>query len=399
MSGLESLVAEFHRRQGGAPELVARAPGRVNLIGEHTDYNDGFVLPIAIDLDIWIAARPRDDRRVCITALDIPDHSTDEFSLDDIEHHPDLRWANYIRGVAFYLEQAGASLRGMDALIASDIPPGAGLSSSAALEVCAATALLALGGSTLDKVTLARLCQRAENDFVGVKSGIMDQYASALGEEGKALLIDCRALTYTAVTLPLDVTVVVADTMKKRDLASSEYNTRRAECENAAVLLGQLLKRKVPALRDVSVREFRRLEKHLPPNLARRARHVITENERVQKAVRAAKKNDAVRFGQLMDESQQSLQVDYGASSRELDAMVESARRLPGCLGSRLTGAGWGGATVNLVRDSDVAPFVESLERAYRARTGIAAWITPVRASAGAGVLTGEEISMTGRIR
>ncbi len=383
MTQLELLATEFERRYGAPPERVARAPGRVNLIGEHTDYNDGFVLPIAIDRHVLIAARPRADRRVRVTALDIEGGEQDEFALDAIAHHPTHRWANYVRGVAFYLGQR-LKLAGMDAVIASTLPAGAGLSSSAALEVCTAFALQGFADATLDRVALAQVCQRAENDFVGVKSGIMDQYASALGEPDKALLVDCRALTYRAVRLPRDVSIIVADTNKKRALAGSEYNTRRQECKDATALLSAARHQEFRALRDVSLRDLARAKKHLPENLYKRARHVISENRRVRQAARAAQRDDPVALGALMNESHASLRDDYEASSPELDVMVELARRQPGCYGSRLTGAGWGGATVNLVQTSDATRFVAALAHAYRAATGIAPWVAPVRASAGA---------------
>ena len=365
----------------------------MNLIGEHTDYNEGFVMPIAIDRDVFIAARARSDNRVCVTALDVAGGQTDIFDLAEIEHHPDYRWANYIRGVAYFLQAHGVALQGIDAVVTSSLPSGAGLSSSAALEVCTATILEAFASEKLDGVEIAQLCQQAENEFVGVKTGIMDQYASCLGEKDAAIKIDCRALTYETVKLSRGVTVIVADTNKKRHLAGSDYNTRRMECENAAMLIGQLLGKRVRALRDVSLKEFQRVAKQLPDNLMRRARHVITENERVEQAAKAAKQNDAVKFGALMNDSQKSLRDDYEASSPELDIMVSIARQQAGCLGSRLTGAGWGGATVNLVRDANVNAFVETVAREYEAQTNIKPWVSPVHASAGASLIrlpTGE---------
>lgn len=391
MGTVESLISDFTRLYGAPPEKIARAPGRVNLIGEHTDYNAGFVMPIAIDRQVWIAARPREDTQVHITALDIQGGQTDVFDIYDISHHPDYRWADYVRGVAFFLTQHAVKLKGIDAAITSNLPSGAGLSSSAALEVCVATILQAFTPRRLGGVVVAQVCQMAENDFVGVKSGIMDQYASALGEQGKALKIDCRALTYEAVKLPRGVTIVVADTNKKRHLANSAYNTRRMECENATVLLGHLLGKRIEALRDISLKEFKSVARHLPDNVMRRARHVITENERVQQAARAAKRNDAAKFGALMNESQTSLRDDYQASSVELDTMVDIARAQNGCLGSRLTGAGWGGATVNLVREAHVEMFIENVTREYKARTDITPWVAPVRASQGAGFIEWEE--------
>lgn len=384
MPKLEFLIAEFQRLHGVMPERIARAPGRVNLIGEHTDYNDGFVMPIAIDRQVMIAARRRADQCVRVTALDVHGGERDEFTLDSIGHHHDYRWANYVRGVAFYLGQT-MELQGMDAVITSTLPSGAGLSSSAALEICTAVILQGLAGQDLDRVTMAKLCQRAETDFVGVKTGIMDQFASALGESDKALQVDCRTLKYKAVRLPRDVSVVVADTNKKRHLAGSDYNTRTVECENAVVLLSRLLHKNFRALRDVSPKDFARAENYLPENLRKRARHVITENERVKQAARAAERNDAKTFGALMNDSQTSLRNDYEASSPELDLMVELARRQPGCYGSRLTGAGWGGATVNLVQTMQVNSFIANVARGYVAETGIEPWVAPVRASTGAG--------------
>lgn len=387
MAQLEILVSEFQRIHGAPPEEIARAPGRVNLIGEHTDYNDGLVMPIAIDRDVFIAARARDDNQVSVTALDVQDGQTDLFALDDIPHHPDYHWANYVRGVAYYLSRQLVNLIGIDAVITSNLPSGAGLSSSAALEVCTATILQAFTSQRLNGVTIAQICQQAENNFVGVKSGIMDQYASALGQKDAAIKIDCRALTYETIKLPRGVTIVVADTNKKRHLAGSDYNTRRMECENAVILLEALLDRHIPALRDVSLKEFKSVANHLPTNLMKRARHVITENERVENAARAAKRNDAPKFGALMNDSQTSLHDDFEASSPELDIMVEIARAQPGCLGSRLTGAGWGGATVNLVRDANVQDFVTTVAREYHTRTAIEPWVSPVRASPGAGII------------
>lgn len=387
MSTFDTLFSEFKRIHGAAPDKIARAPGRVNVIGEHTDYNDGFVMPIAIDRDVLIAARARDDHGVSVTALDVQSGQTDAFVLGDVEHHPDYRWANYVRGVAYYLSQENLNLRGIDMVITSNLPSGAGLSSSAAIEVCTAMILQAFADRPLKGIQIAQICQRAENDFVGVKSGIMDQFASALGEKGAALKIDCRALTYETVRLPRGVTLVVADTAKKRHLGKSNYNTRRMECENAALLLGQLLHKRVDALRDVSPKEFKNVAMHLPVNLMKRARHVITENERVQKAARAAKGNDAIKLGTLMAQSQTSLRDDYEASSPELDIMVDIASRQTGCLGSRLTGAGWGGATVNLVRDSNVDAFMQNVTWQYKERTGLEPWVVPVIASQGAGLV------------
>jgi galactokinase len=269
----------------------------------------------------------------------------------------------------------------LELAIQGNVPVGSGLSSSAALEVCAATTFQTLGGLSISKVDLVRLCQKAENEFVGVKSGIMDQFISALAREGHALLIDCRDLSHQNVSLPHGATIVVCDTMKRRGLVDSEYNTRRAECEEAARRLG------VQALRDASLEQFTRLEKEMPPNVARRARHIITENARVLRAVDAAQRNDLETFGTLMNESHASLRDDYAVSCAELDALVEIARTQRGCLGARLTGAGFGGCTVNLVRDDAVEPFVANVARDYATRTHRTPQIYVCRAMDGASVV------------
>jgi galactokinase len=381
MSKLGTIQTDFAKIFGAPPERVARAPGRVNLIGEHTDYNGGFVLPIAIDRQVLIAARRRDDHRVRMVALDFLGEPS-EFSLDAAierdEAHP---WSNYIRGVAFFLQQRGLVLPGLDLVIHGDVPIGSGLASSAALEVCVATTFQAFGGFGMDKVNLAQLCQKAENDFVGVKSGVMDQFIAALARAGHALLIDCRDLTYEYAPLLQGATVVVCDTMKRRGLAASEYNTRRVECEVAARLLGAKM------LRAVLPSEFAKSENNLPPNVAQRARHVITENTRVLDAVTAMKRNDLTAFGRLMNESHQSLRDDYKVSCAELDAMVEIAHKQSGCLGARLTGAGFRGCTVNLVADGAVEAFSANVAREYHTRVGIEPQIYACHAVAGAGVV------------
>ena len=375
-----NLETQFTTHFGAPPDHIIRAPGRVNLIGEHTDYNDGFVLPMAIDREMLIAARRRNDRLVRMVALDLGDRRA-EFSLDAIARDDRQKWSNYIRGVALMLEQRAIRLPGLDLAICGNVPIGSGLSSSAALEVCAATTFQTFAEFELSKVDLARLCQRAENEFVGVQSGIMDQFISALARADHALLIDCRDLSYRNVLLPRGATIVVCDTMKRRGLVDSEYNTRRAECEQAAGALG------VNALRDASLEQFTRLEKGMPPNVAQRARHVIIENARVMQAVAAAEKNDLAAFGALMNASHESLKNDYAVSCAELDAMVEIARAQPGCLGARLTGAGFGGCTVNLVRDDAVDVFTANVARAYKARIKIAPQIYICRAMDGASIV------------
>jgi galactokinase len=310
-----------------------------------------------------------------------------EFALAHIPRDEVHRWSNYLRGVAFYLRERGLQFPGLDALILGDVPIASGLSSSAALEVCAATTLQLFGGFDLDKVALARLCQKAENEFVGVNCGIMDQFIAALARADHALLIDTRDLSYQYAPLPHGAAIIVADTMKRRELSNSAYNTRRAECEEAARQLGALLNKPVRALRDVSVEELVRVEKDLPPTLAQRARHVIHENARVEAALVAGRQNDLAAFGRLMNESHESLKHDYAVSCAELDAMVEIARTQIGCLGARLTGAGFGGCTLNLLREEHVPAFAANLAREYRRRVGLDPQIYVVRATDGAGVV------------
>lgn len=375
----ETIRESFAQAFSATPTLITRAPGRVNLIGEHTDYNDGFVLPIAIDRQVLMAVRQRDDHIVRMSAVDFG-NARSEFSLAaPITRDEVNKWSNYIRGVVWALQQRGAQLHGLDAVIHGDVPRGSGLSSSAALEVCAATMLVAMSNLKIDRVEIAKLCQQAENDFVGVKCGIMDQFVSTLAQAGHALLIDCRNLAYENVPAPRGATIVVCDTAKRRSLVDSEYNTRPTECEQAAKFFG------VHALRDVALDQFRQRERELPPSIAKRARHVITENARVLQAINAAKRNDLATLGALMNASHASLRDDYQVSCAELDTMVEIAQAQPGCFGARLTGAGFGGCTVNLVDDQHVQAFVVNVSRAYQARTHLAPQIFACRAMAGAG--------------
>ncbi len=357
------VVAAFAREFGGHAAIVVAAPGRVNLIGEHTDYNDGFVLPAAIDRHIVIAARPRADRVVRLHAADMGESA--RFDLDDIRPDTGRRWSNYERGVAWALQGAGYTLQGMDAVVAGDVPVASGLSSSAAIEVATAFAFQTLGDLALDGVKRALLCQKAENEFVGMRCGIMDQYIISLGRRDHALLIDCRSLEYKLVPVPAGVSLVICDTQKRRGLVDSEYNTRRNECEAGARALG------VPALRDVSVETFEARQEELGPVTRKRCRHVVTENQRVLDAVDALGAGDLERFGALMNASHVSLRDDYEVSCAELDAMVEAAWRQPGVLGARMTGAGFGGCTVNLVRDEAAETFQHSVAREYTDATGL----------------------------
>jgi galactokinase len=396
---------KFEEIFGYQPATVVRAPGRVNLIGAHTDYNDGYVLPVAIDRSILMAAAPRPDRQVVLHALDFDQRT--EFSLDDIRHDDQHPWSNYQRGVAFFLQERGFELTGIDAIITGDIPVGSGLSSSAAVEVAAAYAWQVLSGFPLSRVELALVCQKAENEFVGMKCGIMDQFISALGQRDHALLIDCRTLEYELVKLrwrssrtcsaPAEretsfatpeenlhsiklgadegsprpsATIVVCDTMKRRGLVDSEYNARRQECEEGVRLLQKHLPG-IKALRDVSTAQFERYRGDLPEVVRRRCRHIVYENERVLQSVKALKGGDLATFGRLMNESHLSLRDDYQVSCWELNVMVEAAWQVEGVYGSRLTGAGFGGCTVSLVAREAVERFRAHVAAEYQAATGI----------------------------
>ena len=387
---LYSLVTqEFERRYGTSPAFVVRAPGRVNLIGEHTDYNDGFVLPMAIDRAVWIALRSRDDRRVVCTSLDL--HQTAEFPLARLTRGSG--WGEYLKGVAWALQEAGHPLQGWEGVLASDVPVAAGLSSSAALEMATARVFAAVSGLPWDATAMAKLGQRAENQWVGVNCGIMDQTISAAGVAGHALLIDCRSLQTQPVPLPPGTTVVVLDTATRRGLVDSAYNERRAQCEAAARTFG------VPALRDVSVAQFEAQAGQLDEMTRRRARHVVTENARTLQAVEASEQGDAVALGQLMDASHASLRDDFEVSSRELDAMVACARQQESCYGARMTGAGFGGCAVALVRtdchseersdeESHAAhPFATAVAGCYQATTGLTPNVYVCAASNGAQVI------------
>jgi galactokinase len=362
------LREQFVEQYGIAPELIVQAPGRVNLIGEHTDYNDGYVLPVAIDRSVLIAVARRLDRTVRLRALDFSDQVA--FSLDDLQYDERHRWSNYQRGVAVELLKLGIELPGIDAVFTSDVPVGAGLSSSAALEVSMAVTWQTLVGFELARPDLALLCQRAENTFVGVNCGIMDQFISALGQENAALLIDCRSLEHRPVSLPEGIEIVVMDTKKQRGLADSAYNTRRSECEQGVALLQAHLPR-IKALRDVSVAEFERHAVVLPENVLRRCRHVVTEDDRTLAGVEALARGDAAAFGRLMDASHVSLRDDYEVSCAELDAMVEAAWRAPGMVGARMTGGGFGGCAVALVKEGQTEPFCEWVAREYTSKVDL----------------------------
>jgi galactokinase len=374
-NGYSAVLSLFRRTFGREPALMVSAPGRVNLIGEHTDYNHGFVLPVAIDRVVVLAVAPRRDRQVLLYASNFATRA--EFSLDTINRDEEQPWSNYPRGVAAQLQRSGYTLLGMEAIIWGNVPIGAGLSSSAALEVATARAFQVLNDLEMDELELALLCQRAEREFVGVQCGVMDQLIAVMGMRDHALLIDCQDLTTEQVPLPVGVSIVVADTMKRRDLLLSEYNVRRQECERGAHLLG------VTSLREVSPAEFAAREGRLPSPYRERTRHVISENQRVMDGVAALKQGDVSEFGRLVNESHRSLRDDFEVSLPELDLLVEAAWELDGVFGSRLTGAGFGGCTVSLVAQDAVEEFEAHVSRKYKDRTGISAEIHTCRAEDG----------------
>jgi galactokinase len=354
-------------RSGGA--RIYRAPGRVNLIGEHTDYNDGFVMPAAIDLYTQAAIKPRDDRTLFIHSENFSDGV--EFDLDEPNPRARGHWSDYARGVAVTLERAGYRLRGADLAIRSDVPIGAGLSSSAAIEVATGLAMLENSSIEIDRVELAKLCQQAENEFVGMRCGIMDQFISCRGKAGTALMLDCRSLEYRLLPLPENVRLVICNTMVKHELGSSEYNTRRAECEAGVKHFAKLLPG-IQALRDVSVNDLKRCGGDLNEVVLRRCRHVITEIARVIEAAAALERNDLNAFGGLMADSHRSLRDDYEVSCAELDTMVDLATQVEGVYGARMTGGGFGGCTINLVKAESVAEFKRTVALGYEEATGLA---------------------------
>jgi len=350
----DTAIELFRQRFGGDPEYVIRAPGRVNLIGEHTDYNDGFVLPMAIEQGTWLALSSSGDRTVQLSS---DGHDDAVFSLDALTSGGG-GWAEYIKGVAWSLGTADSS--GWNGAFATDIPIGAGLSSSAAIEIAGMLAFTAVSGSDWDPVQAALDAQRVENEWIGVSSGIMDQLIVATAQEHHATLIDCRSLEMSPTRMPDDIAVVILDTGTRRTLVGSGYDDRRRACERAASAAD------VPALRDLTTPDLDNLSSMLDETTFRRARHVITENERTIQAARALDTDDIRRFGELVNESHASLRDDFEVSSPALDLMVEIASRTGGCIGARMTGGGFGGCAVAFVERSQVDAFVEEVTRKYR---------------------------------
>jgi galactokinase len=379
-----ALAAFFNATFGQKHDLGVRAPGRVNLIGEHTDYNDGFCLPMAIERDVRVLISRRQDRTIRVASMEQAGIVT--FALSAAipkATERDQHWADYVKGCAQVLLAAGVPLVGCDLALTGDVPLGSGLSSSAALEVAVIHALLAAAGTTLSGAEIATLGQRAENAYVGTNCGILDQLSSACGVLGQPMLMDCRTLALTPAPLPAGVAVVIADTGKRRGLVDSAYNERRQQCEAGARALG------VSHLRDVSLHGLWQAAQagKLDPQALRRCEHVVAENGRTQAAFACLQSGDAVALGQLMDQSHADLRDKFEVTCAELDTMVAIARSLPGCLGSRMTGAGFGGCTVSLVSDTQVAAFVPALTAAYRARFDLPVAVYVTKPAVGAGAL------------
>ncbi len=361
---VKTVIDKFSEIFGEPPFFLISAPGRINVIGEHTDYNEGFVLPIAINRYIYIAGKPTNDDRIRIFSADVNDWDT--FTLGKVEKDQQVHWRNYIRGVAAQLMKEGIHLKGAEGLIMSQIAIGAGLSSSAALEAAAALLFLKASDSDIDRFRLALLCQGAEHEYAGVQCGIMDQMATLLSKDHHCLLIDCQSLKTEHILIPRGVSFIVADTGKPRSLAASEYNIRRNQCEEAVRILAQRTGKPIRSLRDVSAKEITEQFTYLPDPLGRRARHVITENDRVQQFVSCLKSGHLEECGRLLLASHRSLRDDYEVSSPELDAMVDVLMSQTGVYGARLTGAGFGGACIAMIDADRAASIVEATPFHYR---------------------------------
>jgi galactokinase len=380
MNKAHELLTSFKSRFG-TQASVYRAPGRVNLIGEHTDYNDGYVLPAAIGFSCWAGIGPRDDHKLVLYSENFAEAR--EGDLNELGAHGSGHWTDYPFGVAWALREAGYQLRGANIYIAGDVPVGAGLSSSAAIEVSIAFALLSAANAPIDRTRLALLCQRAENEFVGMRCGIMDQFVSCQGRAGHALLLDCRTLEYRAMKLPPSVRLVICNTMVKHKLQAGEYNVRRAECEEAV----RKLATKMPgtrSLRDVTMEQLTQHRGVLSDTLYRRCRHVITENERVRKVAELFERGTTDGLGELMAASHESMRDDYEISCAELDVMVEIAGRQRGLYGARMTGGGFGGCTINFVDADNAAEFQRHVSAEYESAIGLRPDIYICEASQGA---------------
>ena len=374
MDNQQIVQHEYEDRFGNSPTYLVRAPGRVNLIGEHTDYNDGFVLPMAINRAAMIAFTPRNDSIVVVESIDMKDVLV--FDLNDFTKGSS-GWGEYVKGVAWALQEDGVQIQGWDGVVVGDVPIGAGLSSSAALEMAIARTFVLASGCEWDKVSAARVGQKAENQWLGVNSGIMDQMICVAAEPDQALLIDCRSLKTRSVPMPQETRVVILDTNTRRGLVDSAYNERREQCDAAAQHFG------VKALRDINLSMLEAEKENLKDELYRRARHVVSENKRVLEAVEILQQGDAEEFGKLMNASHISMRDDFEISRNEMDIMVEISQDQEGCFGARMTGGGFGGCAVAMVKRERVEKFIDDVSAIYEERTGLQAKIFASDASKG----------------
>lgn len=377
LARLRKIKSEFQKQFGQTPQYIVRAPGRVNLIGEHTDYNRGFVLPAAIDRDVIIAATERKDDTVSVWSNNYEEQ--DAFALTNIQKSQQHQWSNYLRAVVSTWQNEGKPIKAFNALVDGNIPQGCGLSSSAAFEVAVATMLNQITGAALSLKEIALLAQKSENDFVGVQCGIMDQYASVFGKQGAALLLDCKSLTTELIPLDLeryDLALVITNSGISRDLATSKYNLRREECEVGLSTLKRVIRREnIVSLRDIPSAEFNKFQHFLPIAFRKRCLHVVEENDRVLRAAQALVANDVTKFGELMNESHASLRDNFEVSLKEIDQLVSLTQAHPGVLGCRLTGAGFGGCTVSLMNTSCVGTYINKVLPKYEEATGIRAHV------------------------
>jgi galactokinase len=378
------LIGHFEKRFGQRPRIF-RAPGRVNLIGEHTDYNDGFVMPAAVGFSTFVAIASSPGRKLVIHSEEFPGNF--EFDLDNFPARRTGAWCDYVLGVASVLRQRGLKLSGANLLVHGEVPIGAGLSSSAALEVSSALAFMSTDSYKAPLPEVAKLCRQAENEFVGARVGIMDQFVSCMGKAGHAFLLDCRSLEYKFVPIPAGLRLVVCNTKVKHDLATGEYNQRREQCEEGVRYFSKW-DPSVRALRDVSIDLLEAHAKELPPIIAKRCEHVIRENQRTLDAAKSLTNGALQQVGKLMRQSHNSLRDLYEVSCRELDVMVDSAEGLPGFIGGRMTGGGFGGCTVNLVREESAKEFASQIAERYTKATGITPQTYLCSAEDGAGELS-----------
>ena len=381
----DMVLAEFQSRFGASPDYLLRSPGRVNLLGEHIDYNDGIVLPFAIDRATWLAFSANGNDQSNLLALDLGQSCS--FTPASIQIKQDNlgsllpEWVLYPAGVNWAAGNANLACVGMNAVYSSTIPAGSGLSSSASIEMAFTLAWQTLSDWGLSPMQSAFLGKEAENLYVGVHSGIMDQFACACGKANSVLVLDCRSLEWHTIPLPPGYTIIVANSMKPRKLSGGEYNKRKADCEEAVRLLG------IKSLRDISLKEFYQLSHIMPERIRKRAKHVVEETDRVIRAIRLLEDGDLGEFGKLLNQGHASLRDLFEVSTPELNLMVELAQALPGCLGSRLTGAGFGGCTISIVTDNQTEGFIDQLRQGYQKATGIMPEVYICRVSDGVSIV------------